>query len=317
MTTPVLLVAYNRPGFTKLALESIYKLGQVRLYFSIDGPKAGDPYDSQKVNAVRELASSAATILPTRTLIRKHNLGGGRGVAEAIEWFFSFEEAGLIWEDDCVLHSSALQILDQAILNQLLKSNLLSISFANYLAGSSTKRKEDYRWSRYHLSGIFWSHRAAWTSYDLTLSNITLGYAFSKIFKSLGYRMLPALYWLVRLLLIKTGPSPNYWDYQFTILGLVCEGRHIQLNRNLVRNLGMNSSSSGRDFERFSWIAELPIQPLRVKIRHPEFEGIDHEKDRELEKEVFGLRLGRLVRTSLARLWAQIPPRTRCFNAPR
>lgn len=88
---------------TRQALEAICRARPPRLYFAVDGARAGNDEEARLVGQVRELTDGLIDWeCELRTLFREENRGCARGVSEAITWFFEQEEAGIIVEDDCV-----------------------------------------------------------------------------------------------------------------------------------------------------------------------------------------------------------------------
>src|SRR6185295_13628062 len=96
---PVLLLAFNRPDTTERVLESLRAARPAHIFFAVDGPRAGREGEAVRVAQVHRLAERIDWDCDVRTLFREQNLGCKLAVSQAITWFFSHAEAGIILED--------------------------------------------------------------------------------------------------------------------------------------------------------------------------------------------------------------------------
>lgn len=100
MTIPCLLITYARSSNVLNLIKELYGQGVVRFYVAIDGPRDMEieRIQNELVENLEKLHSEInASILVWR---RNENLGIAVSVISAIDWFFSFEEFGMIIEDD-------------------------------------------------------------------------------------------------------------------------------------------------------------------------------------------------------------------------
>src|SRR5689334_9315101 len=98
---PVLLLIFNRPDTTALVMEALRRARPSRVYVAADGPREGMGED-ERCERARRIATEVNWPCEIKTLFRKCNLGCGRALSGAIDWFFEHEEQGIILEDDCV-----------------------------------------------------------------------------------------------------------------------------------------------------------------------------------------------------------------------
>ncbi len=100
---PVLILAFNRPDKTLRLIETIRQLASPRaFYVAIDGPRASHPSDA---TLIAENQATVRRLLPAEQLhclFREKNLGCRPAVSQAVSWFFSHVEEGIILEDDCL-----------------------------------------------------------------------------------------------------------------------------------------------------------------------------------------------------------------------
>jgi len=103
--TPVLYIIFNRPDLVKTTFARIREIQPKYLFIAADGPRELVSEDAVKCNMARETVLSMIDWdCEVKKLFRDKNLGCGKGPAEAITWFFSHVEAGIILEDD--IHAS-------------------------------------------------------------------------------------------------------------------------------------------------------------------------------------------------------------------
>lgn len=99
---PILFIVFNRPETTKRVFEMISKYQPERLYISADGPRANNSYDTVKTEEVKDIFHKISWKCEVFYNYSVQNQGCKLGCHNAISWFFSHEEAGIILEDDCL-----------------------------------------------------------------------------------------------------------------------------------------------------------------------------------------------------------------------
>jgi hypothetical protein len=109
MAIPLLILAFQNPEALKARVQEAISLGLFPIYISIDGLEGKD-FSSEvreRQNSCVSIANQyklSNTIMGVKTL--KENLGQAVAIPNAIDWFFSFVEAGIILEEDCRLDIS-------------------------------------------------------------------------------------------------------------------------------------------------------------------------------------------------------------------
>ena len=104
LKTPVLFLVFNRPDTTSKVFEKIRQAKPQRLYVASDGPRIGNDVDKEKVIMTRDIATKVDWPCEIKTLFREKNLGCKKACSTAINWFFEYEEMGIILEDDTLPH---------------------------------------------------------------------------------------------------------------------------------------------------------------------------------------------------------------------
>lgn len=114
--TPVVLVAYNRPEALKKALESLAAndlASSTDLYIRIDGPKG--PADTEKVEAVRDIAREAKGFRSIEVTCAKENHGLALSVIAAVEHVLEVSDTVIVVEDDLLVHPAFLTYMNEPL----------------------------------------------------------------------------------------------------------------------------------------------------------------------------------------------------------
>jgi len=99
-TTPVLILAYNRPEKVRRLIDRLRPQAPQRLMISVDGPKPGDAMDAAKVAAVHEALQAIDWTDDVETRLRPVNLGLRLAVADAVTWAVETHGEAVILEED-------------------------------------------------------------------------------------------------------------------------------------------------------------------------------------------------------------------------
>ena len=147
LTTPVLLLTFNRPNVTLRVLKAIREVAPARLYLASDGPRK--PEESIVVDQVRtKVTSGIDWDCDVKTLFRDKNLGCRNAVNSAITWFFDNEERGIILEDDCLPHKTFFLFCEALLEKYALDETIWTISGDNFHRDEGSK-KNSYYFSKY------------------------------------------------------------------------------------------------------------------------------------------------------------------------
>ena len=91
---------FKRPDTTARVFEAIRAARPAKLFIAADAPRPNVPGEAEKCAATREIVRNIDWPCEVKTLFREQNLGCGKAVVGALEWFFSQVEEGIILEDD-------------------------------------------------------------------------------------------------------------------------------------------------------------------------------------------------------------------------
>lgn len=238
---PVLLVAYNRPDSVVRALKTIKNAGSRRLYVAVDGPKAGSSADFGRVAEVLRIIGNELEDEDSLVRIRERNLGLRESMIDALDWFFSCEESGIVLEDDCIPQSGFFDFCDAAITKYAENYSVGLVTGTNLQHGSVRGEYSAY-FSRYaHVWGwATWASR--WRSFDRTIS-FWPRWDFQAFCETSGISKLEGRYWVRRFRQVYEGASTS-WAYAWLASMWFHRMSCVTPNIPLVENIGVGIYST-------------------------------------------------------------------------
>jgi hypothetical protein len=137
--TPTLILAFQRKDQLEKLIRVATAQGSERIYISIDGPR--DKYESLSQSAIIEMINQLRHELSTEIIARhlSENAGAGAAVISGIDWFFEFENEGIILEDDLSPVPGFFLAADQFIKRKDLDERILMFSGTNLFDSNSSE----------------------------------------------------------------------------------------------------------------------------------------------------------------------------------
>jgi len=280
LKTAVLFLIFNRPDTTKQVFEAIRKAKPPRLYVAADGPRVDKPGEAEKVEQARRIATQVDWDCEVITLFRVENLGCGKGVSSAIDWFFENEEEGIILEDDCLANQSFFWFCEELLKRYRGDMRVWQICGSNFLNGWR-RNDNSYYFSQYGPVWGWASWRRAWTYYDVDMklwpevkeNKIFLDFCDGK--SEISYRL--NLYDKV------FEGEINTWDYQWGFAKIINHGLSVTPNANLISNIGFREDGTHVTNSNSSF-ANVQTLNLHIPLRHPNFICRDRISDQKYLK---------------------------------
>jgi hypothetical protein len=263
--TPILYLIFNRPDLTEITFESIRNVKPKKLFIAADGPRSGNENDELNCIIVRQyVLSKIDWNCEIQTLFRDENLGCGKAVSSAINWFFSQVDEGIILEDDCLPDKSFYKFCSDLLEKYRFDNQVMSISGSNLLGSVSNYSGDSYLWG---LGGIWgWATwKRAWLKYDFEM----------KAFEEINKRKLKSYF--------KNDISLDFyycffeeyfsnkidtWDIQWIFSIVINNSVCINPTKNLVENLGFGSSAT-HTVDSKSFISKLISYEMGFPLSHP------------------------------------------------
>ena len=166
---PILLIGFNRPDFIRALIDRLGSLKPSKIYFAVDGPRPNCPDDLVLVEEVRASIQEIDWPCSIKTFFRDVNRGCKYGPSEAITWFFSNEERGVILEDDCQPSDDFLLYASE-LLERYRNDNRIGAICGSNPFSLQTDKETSYHFSRRLFIWGWASWRRVWDDYDVELA---------------------------------------------------------------------------------------------------------------------------------------------------
>ena len=296
-SSPVLLLAFNRPELTRRVLERIAAAGVERLYVALDGPRPDRPGEAERCEQVAALVEERAWADTVHVRRREANLGCKAGVTDGLDWFFGSEPEGIVLEDDCLPATDFFAFCDRMLALYREDVRVWLVSGDNLLQAWRPRRSDWF----FGDGGIWgWASWAdCWRQRDIAMVSWAdpVARATARAFLGpLGWRHLAPRYAEV------AAGSIDTWDYQWSWTRAAHGGLSVIPARNLVTNSGFGPDATHTSAKsRFS---DLATGRLGDPLRPPRTVAFDRGYQQRLLLE-------EAARTRLSRVWRAIRSRPR------
>ena len=271
LNTPILFLVFNRPYTTARVFEAIRHAKPRKLFVAADGPRINWPGDEKKCTQVRKIATSVDWECDIKTFFRDENIGCGKAVSNAIDWFFKNEEEGIILEDDC-LPSQSFFLFCQELLEKYRKhEGVMHINGNNFNAPLGKLLPKEHLNSSYFFCSFaqIWgwaSWRKKWEKFDYSI-NSWPDVKKSKILLE-SFPNLFSYYEKSKHFDLVYQGTKDIWDYQWQYAVLVNNGLVVCPSANLVSNIGYGvDSTHTKKLEKKRH--NLPTFELSFPLKHP------------------------------------------------
>lgn len=236
--TAVLFLVFNRLDTTKQVFDAIREAKPPRLYIAADGAREARAGEEEKVKAVRDyILSNINWECDIKTLFRGTNKGCKLAVSEAIDWFFTHEEMGIILEDDCLPNKSFFQFCELLLKRYKNDYRIWHINGYNHFPTDN----DSYFFMK--TAGIWgwasWADR--WKHYSVNLDSLP---TFSQNeLKGAFSNKKAKWFWMRKAVQIRQGKIDT-WDYQWLITLFLNNALAVVPNKNLIQNIGFNEEAT-------------------------------------------------------------------------
>ena len=172
-TTPLLLLAYNRPDKVRRLIDRLRLQGHPTIMVAVDGPKPGNEADAARVQAVRDAVAEIDWTADVETLFRPVNLGLRLAVAGAVTWAVQKHGEVIVLEEDVlpgdlfVPYATHMleRFRDDARIAHISGYNIVPPAEFSSSAGSRlTHYPESVAWATWERSWAHFDDSMAWGS---------------------------------------------------------------------------------------------------------------------------------------------------------
>lgn len=241
---PILLLVFNRLDPVKMLVPVLSQFEPKIVYIASDGPRTDE--ELVNVQAVREyLLQNIDWHCDIKTLFRDKNLGCKLAVHEALQWFFSQEERGIVLEDDIIPSINFFKFCEEALDKYKDNKKISSITGRNELQEWS--EKDCFTASRFQCWG--------WASWSDRIMGIDVEYGYKK---DINYDDLyedclwEERFYLDSVLGLLQTRQVNSWAYPYDLNFKKNKQLQLYPSKNMVENIGFGTSgthSSSRNFD--------------------------------------------------------------------
>ena len=262
---PVLIIVFNRSWNAVKVAEALRQIRPARLFLAADGPRPDRPGEEKLCSEAREAVLDAVTWdCDVRTRFQESNLGCGRHMTAAINWFFENVEEGIILEDDCIPSPEFFRFSKELLERYRHEEKVMMLSGTALVRLPGTSL-QDYDFTSFPCCWGWATWRRAWQLMDYHMPDFP-EYRKSGLIKN----SFPAAKHQRRLLelfekVYTHAPGFDTWDFQWLYACVKNQGVCILPSKNLVSNIGWDASHT-----RIDDVMELPFEKLDETLRHPE-----------------------------------------------
>ena len=266
---PVLLIGFNRASSFRRVLDAIRCIKPSQLYVAIDGPRSSVKSDYDEVSEVKKIIEKIDWECDLHKLYRNHNVGCGRGPAEAITWAFESCNELIILEDDCVPTKSFFIFCEEMLLRYKDDTRVWLVSGDNYCCIDDFFQDKDYLFSHYAHTHGWATWKRCWSQFDMRMSDFDEFLKIGGAYNVLKYKEAAKVFNRKYSLIYNNieNEIKHSWDSQWGYTRLKNNGLGIVPKRHLVQNIGV----FGTHFNGNTAVTEQESDELSWPLKHPTF----------------------------------------------
>lgn len=275
-----LIIAFARPHGLERLIKIGVDSGVKKFYIAIDGPRTREHRISQEI--MQDYLSSVRKIpgLEIFTWQRDKNLGAAVSVLTAINWFFTYERAGFILEDDLIPSNDFFSFAASGLDFYEYDPDVWLVSGSRMNPSTLTPYWND--WSRYPM---IWG----WATWAEKWKEMASSLVVLKTLQNRDFLNARKNFWLVGARRSNNG-LVDAWDIPLANAQLNAGKYTVVPPVNLVTNVGFDSNATHTTGDVFP--LNHPVQPLSANYQFQlriENQEANHY-DSFLEKNLFKIR---------------------------
>ena len=270
LSTPILLITFNRPNHVRLVLTEIRKQQPVQLFVFQDGARDGNKLDQERVQQVRDVIKELVDWpCELHTLYQEKNLGCGPGPITGINWFFSNVDKGIILEDDCIPSESLFEYYTE-LLDRYKEDEEIALITGTNALGRWRSWQGDYFISKFGMTmGAWATWKRSWTLFDADLSTWMDSKTKEDFRKFVGVNLYKTYQPILDY--IYQNQVTDVWDYQWAYSCLSHKKYRIVSTINQMSNIGFceesthTPNSNDRRANMKLYTCSFPLKKITVK----------------------------------------------------
>ncbi|MGD1711994.1 bifunctional glycosyltransferase/class I SAM-dependent methyltransferase, partial [Dapis sp. BLCC M172] len=264
LTTPVVLIIFNRPDTTEKVFEAIRQVKPPQLFVIADAPRPDKPGEVEKCMAARKIIDRVDWKCEVLTNYSEINLTGKRRIPSGLNWVFSMVESAIILEDDCLPHPTFFRFCEELLDRYNHNEKVMAISGDNFLFGNKYT-EYSYYFSHYFHGWGWATWRRAWQNFDGEIKSWPQLRDSNRL-KGILQNTQAVRYW--SNIFAKSYESYSAWDYAWLFSGWSNDKLTILPQINLVSNIGFGlTATHTKDVN--SKFANMSVEEMIFPLDHP------------------------------------------------
>ncbi len=237
ITTPILIICFNRPEISRQTFEFIRKAKPSKLFIAVDGARPEKKGEEKLVEQVKQIVENIDWECETHYKYNKTNKGAEVTVSTAISWVFETEEYAIILEDDIVAPVAFLKFAQEMLELYKNEDKIWAVSGINFTPLPAIDGA-DYFFAKYGHTWGWATWKRAWNKFDLyaEIQDIHLKTNFLKTITNSAKEL---KYYRKKFKRIKeNGVGNSTWDNIASYMHRTKKLLYIVPRVNLVSNIG-------------------------------------------------------------------------------
>jgi len=285
LSSPVLFLVFNRLQATKRVFAEIRKAAPKKLFIAADGYRVNVTGEKKECEEVKKyILNNIDWKCEVKTLFRNKNLGCGKSVAKAITWFFKNVKEGIILEDDCLPDQSFFYFCEELLTHYRQNHKIFMISGDNFAPESLNKIDSSYYFSNTPYIWGWATWRRAWKKFNFDIDD-SPKFIENQIMDSVWGNQKIKRYWQ-NIISDARRTNIDTWCWKWAYAIWKNHGICITSNRNLVSNIGLNSTGTHTLHGHYKELSP-PKKTCAFPLSHPEEISINKEADDFVNKNIF------------------------------
>lgn len=240
MNTPVLLITFNRPQYTKEVLNALKIANVKKLFVFKDGPRPFNEDDYIKSKEIEKLIAEIDWECNVTTNYMNNNLGCGWGPYSAISWAFQYVDRLIILEDDCVPTKAFFEYCTYLLEKYKDESKIQRVSGRCLFPEHPIFKKYDYLFTQYAPTLGWATWKRVWNNFSLNERHEIKPFfdkgGFKNQFSSKEENKYNNNLYYNRVAPLKD--VLHAWDYQFAVHSRISGALSISPAKNLIKYIG-------------------------------------------------------------------------------
>ena len=261
---PVVLLAFNRPDFTRRVFEKVRAWKPSRLHLVVDGPRSAVPRDEELVAEVKRIASDIDWQCEVFEDFADSNMGLRARISSGLSRVFEVSDGAIIVEDDCVPDLTFFSYCDELL------RRYQDVPEVGVIGGSSRLRGSRVSPYSYDFSSDLriWGWATWARTWKAFVDSGDLEASWSRAERDSIVEQFPSGPRRATMAkMLSRAAELDSWALPFAVhfkrSGLLSTVPEV----NLVENVGFGSHSTHTVFE--DYVAQVESQSLTFPLRHP------------------------------------------------